>query len=122
MDRKQAREAYKRTLQPMGIVQVKNLTNGRCYITSSANTRGTINSLRFQLKTGAFTTSHELCRDWQALGEASFVIEVLDELAPVDEADHDYAADLKALEALWLEKLKPYGDRGYHSPAFKLQP
>ena len=22
--------------------------------------------------------------------------------------------DLKALEAMWLEKLKPFGERGYH--------
>jgi len=120
MDRKQAKEDYRRTLQPMGIVQVKNLVSGRIYITASANTRGTINSLRFQLKSGAFTTSHELCRDWQKLGEQSFTIEVIDELKPVDEAEHDYHADLKALEELWLEKLQPYGERGYHSPKFKL--
>jgi hypothetical protein len=36
----------------------------------SANTRGTINSLRFQLRTGTFVTNPQLCRDWQALGES----------------------------------------------------
>jgi hypothetical protein len=120
VDRRQLKDDYKRTLQPMGIVQVKNLTNGRCFVMRSANTKGTINSLRFQLKTGAFATSHELCRDWQALGEESFAIDVIDELAPVDEVGHDYDADLRALEDLWLEKLQPYGERGYNSPKRKL--
>jgi hypothetical protein len=120
MDRRQVKEDYKRTIQPMGIVQVKNLKNGRCFIMRSANTKGTINSLRFQLKMGAFATNHELSRDWQALGEENFAIEVIDELALVDEPDHDYASELRALEDLWMEKLQPYGNRGYHRPKHKL--
>jgi hypothetical protein len=116
MDRKQARNEYKRAIQPMGIVQIRNLKNGRCFIMASANTTGTINSLRFQLTAHAFPTCHELCRDWQELGEESFAIEVIDELKPVEDPEHDYKADLRALEELWMEKLQPYGDRGYHSP------
>lgn len=114
MDRKQAKAEYKQALTPMGIVRVRNLTNDRSYIVASKNTRGTMNSLRFQLSAGSFPKSEELCRDWKALGEAQFVIEVVDELAPVDDPSHDYAADLRELEALWLQKLEPYGERGYH--------
>jgi hypothetical protein len=115
MDRKLAKRAYQEQTQPMGIVVVRNLKDGRCYIERSKNTPATMRSLRFQLKNGAFASSHALCRDWKEQGEESFVIEVLDELAPVDDVAHDYDADLKALEALWLEKLQPYGDKGYHS-------
>ncbi len=114
MDRREMIKEYKRALRPMGIVQVKNLKNGRVYITPSANTTGTINSIRFQLKMGAFLPSPALAQDWKELGEQSFRIEVLDELKPVDDPDHDYQADLKTLETIWLEKLKPYGDQGYH--------
>lgn len=114
VDRKKAKTDYLRARQPMGIVCVRNLTNGRCLLMRSANTRGTINSLRFQLDHGAFATSHELCRDWRTLGAASFVIEVLDELDVTDDPDRDYEAELRALEELWLEKLQPYGERGYH--------
>ncbi len=114
MDRREMIKEYKRTLQPMGIVQVKNIKTGRVYITSSANTTGTINSIRFQLKMGAFLPSPALVQDWKELGEQSFLIEVLDELKPVDDPDHDYQDDLKTLETIWLEKLKPYGERGYH--------
>jgi hypothetical protein len=99
----------------MGIVQVKNLSNGRVYLTASANTPGTINGIRFQLKMGFFLPSAELAKDWKELGEQSFVIEVLDELKPVDDdPGRNYTDDLKELEAIWLEKLQPYGARGYH--------
>lgn len=114
MDRREMIKEYKRTLQPMGIVQVKNVRNGRIYIVASANTAGTINSIRFQLKTGGFLPSPALAADWKHLGEESFLIEVIDELKPVDDPGYDYREDLKTLEAIWLEKLQPYGDRGYH--------
>jgi hypothetical protein len=98
---------YKNSLRPMGIVQVKNTRNNRVYLTASANTTGTINSIRFQLKMGTFLPSPALAQDWKELGEESFVIEVVDELKPVDDLTYDYKDDLKALEAMWLEKLKP---------------
>lgn len=115
MDRKQARSDYKRSVQPMGIVEIRNLKNGRRFIMRSTNTRGTINSLRFQLRSGTFVTSPELSRDWQQLGEVHFTIEVLDELKAADEPGRDYEAELKTLEELWMEKLQPYDDKGYHS-------
>ena len=115
MDRKQARSDYKRSVQPMGIVEIRNLKNGRRFIMRSTNTRGTINSLRFQLRSGTFVTSPELGRDWQQLGEVHFTIEVLDQLKEVDDPGRDYEAELLTLEALWMEKLQPYDDKGYHS-------
>jgi hypothetical protein len=114
MDRREIVREYKKSIQPMGVVQVKNLTNGCVYLTASMNTTGTINGLRFQLKMGTFPLCPSLARDWKEFGEQSFVIEVIDELKPVDTPDHDYQEDLKTLEAIWLEKQKPYGERGYH--------
>lgn len=120
MDRRKVIKEYKRTLQPMGIVQVKNIKNGRVYITASANTRGTINSIQFQLKMGVFLPSPALAREWKELGEQCFLIEVLDELKPVDDPDHDYQDDLKTLKTIWLERLKPFGKQGYHQPTAKI--
>jgi nitrate/nitrite-specific signal transduction histidine kinase len=114
MDRREVIKKYKNSIQPMGIVQVKNITNNRVYLTASANTAGTINSIRFQLKMGNFLPSPGLAKDWKERGEQSFIIEVLDELKPYDDPTYDYQEDLKALEAMWLEKLKPFGERGYH--------
>ena len=57
MNRREKIREYKNSLRPMCIVQVKNIRNGRVYLTASANTGGTINSIRFQLKTGTFLPS-----------------------------------------------------------------
>src|SRR3990172_8793742 len=115
MNRREMIKEYKGSLRPMGIGQGKNIRNGRVYLTASANTTGTINSIRFQLKMGSFLPSSALSQDWKEMGEQSFVIEVLDELKPVDDPAYDYRDDLKALETIWLEKLKPFGERGYHN-------
>ncbi len=114
MDRRELIKEYKKSLQPMGIVQVRNIRNNRVYLVASANTTGTINSIRFQLKMGVFIPSPGLAKDWKELGEQSFVVEVLDELKPFDDPAYDYHDDLKALEAMWMVKLKPFGERGYH--------
>jgi|WetSurSiteA1Bulk_404760.scaffolds.fasta_scaffold319747_1 hypothetical protein len=114
MNRKEPIKEYKNSVRPMGRLQVKNITNGRIYITASANTTGTINSIRFQLKMGAFLPNSALAKDWNEMGEQRFVLEVLEVLKLVDDLAHDYRDDLKALEASWLEKLKPFGAQGYH--------
>lgn len=113
MNRKELIKEYKNRIRPMGIVQVRNIRTDRVYLTASVDTAGTINSIRFQLKMGNFLPSACLAKDWKELGEENFVIEVLDELKPVDDPAYDYRDDLKALEAMWLEKLKPFGERGY---------
>jgi hypothetical protein len=114
MNRREVIKEYKKTVPPMGIVQVRNVKNNRVFLMASANTTGTINSIRFQLKMGNFLPSPALAQDWKEMGEQGFVIEILDELKPVDDLAHDYQDDLKALETMWLEKLKPFGERGYH--------
>ncbi len=115
MNRRELIKEYKTKLQPMGIVQVTNTGNGRVYLTASANTPGTINSIRFQLKMGTFLPSPELATDWRELGEENFAFDVVDRLEPIDDdPGRSYTEDLKALEAMWMEKLKPYGNKGYH--------
>jgi hypothetical protein len=108
MDRRKKIKEYKNTVLSMGIVQVRNVKNGRIYLSASANMTGTMNSIRFQLRMGSFLPCPELAKDWRDLGEDSFVIEVLDELKPVnDDPGRDYQEDLKELEKIWREKLRP---------------
>jgi hypothetical protein len=45
MDRWEVIKKYKNSIRPMGIVQVRNIRNNRVYLTASANTPGTINSI-----------------------------------------------------------------------------
>jgi hypothetical protein len=113
IDKKELKKAYKRTLPPMGIYQIKNLINGKIFIGSSLNLRGKINRDKFQLQLGVHR-NEELQKDFARLGEANFTFEVMDQLQPKDEPNYDYAADLAVLEEMWLEKLQPYEEKGYH--------
>ena len=42
------------------------------------------------------------------------MFETLEDVPPRDDANYDHAADLETLEELWLEKLEPYGEKGYN--------
>ncbi|MFL6373459.1 MAG: GIY-YIG nuclease family protein [Pyrinomonadaceae bacterium] len=114
MDKKAAKAAYKASVSPMGIFQIRNLVNNKVFIGSSVDLRAIFNRTRFQLCGGVHPIK-EFCSDWRRFGTTKFEFEVLEELTQ-DLADHDYTADLEALEDLWLEKLLPYGDRGYNDP------
>jgi hypothetical protein len=73
-----------------------------------------LNRQRFQLSSGGHP-NHLLQEDWNRLGPKAFVFEVIDTLKPSENPDSDTEDDLRELEALWLEKLSPYGERGYNA-------
>jgi group I intron endonuclease len=112
-DKKELKKQYKQTLPPMGIYKIENLVNGKILIGSSKNLRGKANSYSFQLKQGTHI-NRELQRDYTKLGEKNFAFAVVDFLEPKDGPEHDYTSDLAALEEMWLEKLQPYGEKGYN--------
>jgi hypothetical protein len=56
-----------------------------------------------------------LQRDWDEHGAEAFSFEVLDTLEVPEREGYNAKGDLRTLEAMWLDKLKPYGDGGYHS-------
>lgn len=114
------KKEYKNRKIPMGIYQIKNLNNGKVFIGSSANLDGIINRSRFALNYGSHRNI-ELQNDWKKLGENKFTFEVLDYLEPKEGETIDYKEELVLLEQLWLEKIKPYGERGYNKiPAKKI--
>jgi hypothetical protein len=54
--------------------------------------------------------------DARLLGADAFVFEVL-EVLPAPEEEQRFPRDaLKALEAAWLQRLRPWGERGYNDP------
>lgn len=113
MDKAAAKLEYKLSHRPMGVFQIRNVTNDKVYVDSSLNIPGKINRHRFQLKAGSFK-SRSLQKDWNELGEASFEFETLEPVEPRSDANYDYATDVLILEDLWLERLEPYGDSGYN--------
>lgn len=113
MDRKELIQQYKSTVRPAGVYQVRNTVNGRVLVGSSLNLDGRRNRFGFEVKTGSIGNNAELNRDWKAFGAEAFVFEVLEELEAED-PQHDYRDELAELEKKWLEKLQPYGERGYN--------
>ena len=113
MNKKEAIREYKLSHRPMGVFQVVNKRNGKVFVDSSINIPGKINRHKFALEHGSHI-SKSLQAEWKELGEDAFEFEVLEDVTPKDDPSYDYKADLEFLEDLWLEKLEPYGDKGYN--------
>lgn len=113
MDKKAAIRKYKLSHRPMGVFQIVNKTNGKVFVDSSNNVPGKINRHKFALN-HASHASKSLQADWNELGEDAFEFETIEPVEPRDDPSYDYKADLEFLEDLWLEKLEPYGDKGYN--------
>lgn len=112
MNRRELSRAYRETRRPMGVYRVRNTVDGRSLVGRSVDLPSILNRERAQLRLGAHRNA-ELQRDWNALGPDAFAFEVLDTLSPPEQPDYDPTEDLRVLEALWLERLEPFGERGY---------
>jgi hypothetical protein len=98
----------------MGVYRVRNTVTGKSLVGSGVELPGLLNSHKARLRLGV----HEnvaLQRDWNALGPDAFDFEVLDTLSEPTGPGHDPSDDLRVLEALWLEKLSPFDERGYNA-------
>jgi len=114
MNKKELKNKYIGTIQPMGIYQIKNNNNGKIFIGRGKNIQGIINRNIFQLKSGLHANK-DMQKDFNDVGEAYFTYEVLDYLKPKEDNNYDNTEELKILESMWLEKLKPYNENGYNS-------
>jgi len=113
MNKKELIKNYKQTIQPMGVYQIKNKRNGKLFIGSTKNLLGKINSHRFQLKNNLHTNK-EMQKEFNEIGEEGFSFDILDHLEPREDLNYDYTEELKTLEAIWLEKLRPFNEKGYN--------
>ena len=113
-DRKALKREYTETHRPMGVFQVRNTKDGRCLVDSSVNLPAIFNRLRMELRNNGHLKHPGLQRDWNECGEEAFEFEVLAELDTPDAPGVDVSDDLTALEAMWLEELEPWGERGYN--------
>lgn len=97
----------------MGVFMITNKANGKIFIGSSVNLQAKLNRCKFELKMGMFQIV-PLQEDWKLYGPEKFEFKELEILDPAEEPDTNPAEDLLVLEALWVEKLSPFGDRGYN--------
>jgi len=111
--RKELKAAYKETKSIAGIYCFKNTENGMLLIGRSLNLNSARNRIAFELETGKlFNGIHEkLLADWKKYGKDKFVFEILEK---IKEDDIDPPKTLEKLEKKWIDKLKPFGQKGYN--------
>lgn len=114
MDRKELIRQYKETPRPMGVFRVLNSVEAKSFVGTSRDLPSKLNGQRFQLEHGSHP-NRGLQSDWDRLGPAAFSFEVLDTLPASEDPSRDPTEDLGVLEQLWLERLAPYGERGYNT-------
>jgi hypothetical protein len=112
-NRKALIREYKQTPRTMGVGAVRNTTSGKALVVASQDIPALLNRHHAQLRLNAHT-NRALQADWSNLGPDAFEFIVLDTLTPKDAPDYDPTDDLRALEELWLEKLRPFEPAGYH--------
>src|SRR5258708_29337921 len=112
-DSKRLKQAYKTTKKPMGFFLIGNTVSAKIFLASGLDLRGIINRHKFQLSVGGHQ-NRLLQHDWNELGSTRFEFEILDQMEPTGEASFDSRRELTFMEQMWLEKLKPFGKRGYN--------
>jgi group I intron endonuclease len=113
IDKKKLLKEYKETVQPMGIFQIKNLQNEKIFIGSSLNLRATMNRFKFDPEISCDGIS-QLKKDFKQFGADNFIIEIIDELEVKKDKSYDYREDLSELKQMWIDKLQPFGEKGYN--------
>jgi len=92
---------------------VKNTVNGKVLLGSSLNLEGPLNSHKFMLSIGRHR-NEELQKEWNEFGADKFVFEILEVVKISTEPGFNINDELSLLEEIWLEKLQPFGERGYN--------
>ena len=111
--RRELNREYAERVKPAGVYQVKNLSNEKVLLGSSLNLEGPLNRHRFMLKIGSHTNK-TLQKDWNEFGAEKFAFEILEEVQRKDDPTFNLSDELTLLEMIWLEKLQPFGERGYN--------
>jgi len=111
--RKELLEEYSQIKTIMGAIQITNKVNGKIFVDTYPNLKNKWIMIQSQLDMGRFANL-QLQKEWKEFGAESFTYEVLEEKEADEVKDRKW--ELKQLEKQWLEKLQPYGDRGYNKP------
>jgi group I intron endonuclease len=110
---KEINREYKERKKPAGVYQIKNLSNGKVFIGSNMNLEGPLNSHKFQLMSGRHP-NEALQKEWNEYGPEKFSFEILEVVKFKDDPDFNLRDEVTLLEQIWLEKLQPFGEKGYN--------
>ena len=114
-EHKQLKRDYQQTPRAMGVFLIRNNLTDKVFLAAGVDLHGLINRHQFALNHDGHPCK-QLQADWNELGDNNFAFEIVDELGPQTDAEVDLRAEVEFLEKLWLEKLQPFGERGYNEP------
>jgi hypothetical protein len=112
--RKELNREYQERPKPAGVFQIKNTANGKVLLGSSLNLEGALNGHKFTLKIGSHRNK-ELLADWNTYGPDNFIFEILATVQVKDDPNFNVSDELTLLEMIWIEKLQPFGEKGYNT-------
>ena len=106
--------AYRETRATAGVLGIRNLINGKMLVEGSLDVRALHNRYQSSL-TFKGCNNQALQEDWNALSPEAFAFEVLESYEPgPEDNDKDCLELVRAMETAWLEKLKPWDEKGYN--------
>ena len=111
---KRLKREYQEAPREAGIFRITNTANGKIYLGSSLNLHGPLNKHAFMLKMGSHI-NRALQADWDRSGADAFVFEIVEKVMPSGDPGFDVEGELELLEQIWIEKLEPFGERGYNT-------
>ncbi len=111
--RQDTKREYKERKKPAGVFQIKNTVNGKVLLGSSLNLEGPLNSHKFMLSIGKHRNA-AMQREWNEFGGEKFAFEILEVVKVKDDPNFNLTDELTLIEQIWLEKLQPFGERGYN--------
>ncbi|HEX2925577.1 MAG TPA: GIY-YIG nuclease family protein [Ruminiclostridium sp.] len=110
--RKELVEKFNQIKVYMGVIQIKNNINGKIYIAAYPNLKNKWLTIQAQLQAGTYPMLG-LQKEWKEFGQEAFTYEVLEQKETEDITDMKW--ELKQIIKPWLEKLQPYGEKGYNT-------
>jgi hypothetical protein len=110
---KELRNDYKQKKFKIGLFQIRNTINGKIFIGSSVNLDAIWNRNRMELNFGGHR-NEALQAEWKELGEEAFTFEILTQMKQEDGGQTDYNTEIKELEAMFIEDLQPFNEKGYN--------
>ncbi|HTK81733.1 MAG TPA: GIY-YIG nuclease family protein [Bacteroidota bacterium] len=111
--KEELKREYKERPKPAGIFRIRNNANGKSLLGSSLNLEGPLNAHKFMLTIGRHQ-NEVLQNDWNKFGADQFDFEILEVVKVKDDPSFSIEDELTLLEQIWVEKLQPFGDKGYN--------
>jgi hypothetical protein len=112
--KKELIKEYKMNPPQMGIFRITNKINNKIYLIASKNLPATYNRFPATFIIGNYFI-RDIQKDFDEFGQEAFEYDTLDVLERNDDLNYDYTDDLNELLKLWVDKLEPFNEKGYHT-------